>query len=140
MKDKIPLGRAISRQGTAFSVEPQTVEERIAVIEQRLTSMARTFYEVCNNKPGVTEQNAYKEKEPESNTNKDGIPIGTILIGVSRSVPFILTVNANAYAVQNAEYQSLSSAAEAVSGCRRSGWTFWKIPNGLTAKEAFKGG
>ena len=42
------------------------------------------------------------------------------------------------YYIDNVKYYSLSAAAEAVSGVRRSGWTFWKLVDGTTVKEAFR--
>ncbi|RLI56702.1 MAG: hypothetical protein DRO87_07760, partial [Candidatus Thorarchaeota archaeon] len=50
---------------------------------------------------------------------------------------YILRPTPEGFRVGDQIYKSLSAAAEAVSGVRRSGWTFWKLPDGRTAKEAF---
>lgn len=70
--------------------------------------------------------------------NKDNIPINTVLIGTSFGKSFFLEVNRYNYKVGKNLYLTLSSAAEAVSGNRRSGWTFWKTSSGKSAKEAYK--
>ena len=72
-----------------------------------------------------------------SNLNKDGLPLYIHFMGVSRGVPYVLLVRPDAYYVGTTPYATLSAAAKAVSGVRRSGWTFWKLPDGRTVKEAF---
>lgn len=74
---------------------------------------------------------------PAGELNKDNIPIDTLLIGVSLGKPYILTVNRYNYTIGTHTYDTLSAAAEGVSGNRRSGWSFWKTSDGRTAKEAF---
>ena len=69
--------------------------------------------------------------------NKDGIPVNTVLIGVTCGRPFVLTASRYDYSVGDKRYDTLSAAAEGVSGNRRSGWVFWKTFDGRTAKEAF---
>lgn len=74
--------------------------------------------------------------------NKDGIPINSTYIGYSRKgdIPSILTVDENgSYYVNDKKFDSLSAAAEYVSGVRRSGWTFWRnITDNKTLKELFR--
>jgi hypothetical protein len=70
--------------------------------------------------------------------NKDGIPVAMPLFGEStKGGKSFLTVHQDRYKIGDKEYDSLSAAAEAVSGVRRSGWTFWKTPEGKSVKEAF---
>jgi hypothetical protein len=72
--------------------------------------------------------------------NKDGIPIELVCIGETekQQFPLCMTVKADNYQVGLNNYLSVSAAAEAVSGVRRSGWAFWKLPDGRTLKEVFK--
>jgi len=85
----------------------------------------------------------YKRKQTNNTVyNKDGIPLNSTYIGYTKKskIPFILSVDKNGrYFIKNIEFESLSAAAEYVSGVRRSGWSFWKnINNGKTLKEMFK--
>jgi len=80
---------------------------------------------------------ALKKEQHDPNSNKDGIPLYMNFMGISRGIPYVLTVRPDAYYVGATPYATLSAAAKAVSGVRRSGWTFWKLPNGTTVKEAF---
>ena len=72
--------------------------------------------------------------------NKDNLPIGLVCYGVTEKsqFPFCLTVEKDSYLIGGMKMESLSAAAEAVSGVRRSGWTFWRLPDGRNLKEAFK--
>jgi hypothetical protein len=49
-----------------------------------------------------------------------------------------MEVEIDGYRIGNFKYASLSAAAEVVSGVRRSGWVFWKLPSGETLKELYK--
>jgi hypothetical protein len=77
------------------------------------------------------------------NPNKDGLPIGLMLVGTSKGVNYVLMVEEFEYSRvhmfegQPQSYPTLSAAAGDVSGVRRSGWTFWKLEDGRTVKEAF---
>lgn len=73
------------------------------------------------------------------NINRDGLPLNTSFIGISKGTPFVMVVNAEGkYVVGMDAYDSLSAAAEAVSGVRRSGWTFWRLlDRKTTLKEAY---
>jgi hypothetical protein len=76
-----------------------------------------------------------------SDLNRDGLPVGQRLVGVTKGIGYVLTVTPDSYFVAGkGEFPSLSAAAEAVSGVRRSGWTFWKIMGGggKTVKEAYR--
>jgi hypothetical protein len=72
--------------------------------------------------------------------NKDGVPIGIECWGTTENSPYmqIMTVEIDGYRIGNSKYGSLSAAAEVVSGVRRSGWVFWKLPTGETLKELYK--
>jgi len=139
MNKKIALGQTFSgKSGTGKLAEPINTEEKIQILEQRLEFMTKAFYaakQALANKKG--NQNAYEE--PGMPMNKHGIPLNSSFFGTSRGVPYVLYVSNNGrYFVSNEEYPSLSAAAEAVSGVRRSGWTFWKLPGGRTVKEVYR--
>jgi hypothetical protein len=138
MARKIPLGQALrsSATGLVLSKGKLTDKERITVLEQQVTHMQKMIQHLKDSSKGGSNANAY------DNLNKDGIPVGLECWGTTEKQPFLLclTVNADYYTVGHTKYDSLSAAAEAVSGVRRSGWTFWKLHDGRTLKEAFKKG
>jgi hypothetical protein len=135
MGDRIPLGKAAVRSGTSIMIKPKTPEERITALESQI----RTIQNRLPSKPKETdrEEGVLNVIDGED-LNRDGIPVDINFIGLSNNIPYVLTVKEDGYYVGSNCYQSLSSAAEAVSGCRRSGWTFWKLLDGRTAKEVFK--
>jgi hypothetical protein len=135
--DPIALGQAISKNtAVALSKSKLSDKDRIAVLEQQVAHMSKIIQGLKNKDKHAA--NAYEG--PQDNLNKDGLPIGLICFGVSSKLPFpsFLEVEEDGYIVGTTLYDSLSAAAEAVSGVRRSGWTFWKLNNGTTLKEAFK--
>lgn len=67
------------------------------------------------------------------------LPEGTVLHGTTQGMSFFLQVRDGGFWVNNHKYDSLSAAAEAVSGVRRSGWAFWKFADGRSVKEALRG-
>jgi len=119
---KLPLGQAIV--GSAKLAEP-TIEQRIRALEERLYEMEIRF------RRATIEQSRAKSKKVSR------IPEGALLVGKTRGQMYILRPTPEGFIVGDQTYKSLSAAAEAVSGVRRSGWTFWKLPDGRTAKEAF---
>ncbi len=134
------MGKAPQKSGATICIDPKTIEERLSVIEAKIEAMTDAFYLIRNSKMDCQTNldNFNRECEKKTKINKDGIPFNTVLIGMSYGYPYMLTVIEDGYLVQGVTYQSLSAAAEAVSGCRRSGWTFWKLPNGSSVKEVFK--
>lgn len=129
MGNKIELGQA-HNVGTCVMVQPATVEERLNSLEIKINMLARTF-RTGNNRS----RTPYHFKD---SVNKDGIPVNTSLVGQStRGGLHVLSVRPDKYYIGTSGYDSLSSAAEASSGVRRSGWTFWKTLNGKTVKEAY---
>lgn len=127
-----PLGACIeSKAGTCKMVSPKKlpVEDRLALLEEQMAYMTKAIHAFTN-----------QEKDVPEGANKDGIPIGTVAIGETEKskFKFYLTVLADGYQVGTITYDSLSAAAQAVSKVRRSGWTFWKLMDGRTLKEAYK--
>jgi len=138
-----------------FKAKMQTPEGKIDFLISRVDTLERLTAYLYEKLQKEEESNAYikssddtievmPEKNemsittlPKGELNKDNIPINTLLIGVSLGKPYILTVQKYNYRIGSTEYETLSAAAEGVSGNRRSGWVFWKTSDGRTAKEAF---
>lgn len=138
-KHEIALGKGLPGHGVAMVKEPESLEERVKLLEEKFRAMTMAFH---STKAMLAKKQAESEIIEEvfggQPKNKDGVPLNTTLIGYTRGMPYILIVNElGEYLVGNAKYQSLSAAAEAVSGVRRSGWTFWMTVDGRQAKEAF---
>lgn len=130
----VKLGKAAGvKAGISIVVKPETVEERLAALEAQIELLVKSISTATKGEKKDT-----LAHNPD--INKDGLPFFINLIGVTRGTPYVLSVMPDAYYVGNRPYASLSAAAKGVSGVRRSGWTFWKLPNGRTAKEAFKRG
>ena len=137
-KNSAALGSG-STVATCLAVDPAklTPDERIHLLEEQMRHMHRVLMKLKKDHVGTPAQAAAM---PADGLNKDGIPIGIVCIGATEKSPFLyyLTVEENGYTVGSQTYASLSAAAEAVSLVRRSGWTFWKLLNGMTLKEAYK--
>jgi hypothetical protein len=139
MGKKIALGAAAPAQ-TATVAVPQSLEEQVAALRMQVESLTAAFHAVNSVRiKDRRQQDVYAEfGDFLTETNKDGIPVGLSLLGQSqRGGMHILTVNKDVYLIGNRSFESLSAAAEASSGVRRSGWTFWKLPDGRSVKEAF---
>jgi len=141
MNSSLTLGKSTEKKGTGTITKPVSTEERITLMEQQLEAMNNAFYEAQRAIQEKDNRSAYTEGGTIlSDANSDGIPTGATFMGYSRGKPYVLSVAENGdYYVGLEKHPSLSAAAEAVSGVRRSGWTFWKLPDGKTLKEVFKG-
>jgi hypothetical protein len=123
---------------------PQSVEDRITILESQLKAMTHAFYSVrrvLEKEKGDRGEDAYNPGiPPDAAINKDGIPINTTLMGITEFAPYILTVgNDGLYYVNNVPYPSLSAAAAAVGApLRKSGWRFWKTLDGSSVKEVYR--
>jgi hypothetical protein len=122
---------------TCLVIDPEKLnpEERIHLLEEQMRHMQRVIIRLRKHQQEPTPPTVVAE-----NLNGDGIPLGTICYGVTEKSAFLtyLTVEEDGYVVGSKVFQSLSAAAEAVSLVRRSGWTFWKLLDGRTLKEAFR--
>ena len=140
-KAKAALGAESEVVGTCMSIDPATLnpEDRIKILEEQMRHMHRVL--TMLRKAQGEKQTTPAKQVPEGELNKDGIPIGTLCLGSTERSPFLfyLTVEPDGYLVGHQLFQSLSAAAEAVSRVRRSGWTFWKLTDGRTLKEVFRG-
>lgn len=143
MEKKVSIGNGVEKKySCTIASKPETIDQRLSLLEAKMETIASMIAALqLADKPITDNNNAY---EGAANPNKDGIPIGIMLVGTTRGVNHILMVEEFGYSkVQLFEgepesYASLSAAAEAVSGVRRSGWTFWKLEDGRTLKEAFR--
>lgn len=150
---QIPLGqneKATTETESGQIQTEMTIEERIESLEDTLEILKNTISFIYRKICGT--YNAYEEKieKPTEETdknlnknsinvlNKDGIDVNTTFIGVSKNIPYVLCVHKEFYTVGNKQYNTLSAAAEGVSGVRRSGWDFWRDSiNGKSLKELY---
>lgn len=131
---------ALGKGGTkgacvALSAKKLNYEDRLALIEQQLVHMQKSITDIAK-KLKEESKNAYEADD----LNKHKLPVGMYCFGTSEKQvhPVVLRVEEEGYRVGAHVFGSLSAAAEAVSGVRRSGWTFWRTADGRTLKEAFK--
>ncbi len=136
MGNKVALGRAATKAGKVTVVNPKSTEDRLAVLENMMATLLDLNSRVMNGeKPEESSINAY-DGLPK---NRDGVPVGISLLGQSKNGPRILYVAEDGYYLGPDRFQSLSAAAETVSGIvRKSGWVFWKLPNGKSIKEVYR--
>lgn len=134
MKEALALGKAPAKSGMAKVVRPRSVEDRLTAIENMLASVLAIKGTTVTDKP-AEDLNAY-DGMPR---NKDGVPIHISLLGSTKFGPRILYVAEEGYYLGNTLFSSLSAAAEAASGIvRKSGWVFWKLPDGTSLKKTLK--
>lgn len=135
MTEFVALGKAAPKSGVGLAVKPKTAEQKVEMLEAIVSSLMDANAKL-RSKRCSRESNAY-EGQP---TNRHGIPIGMSLLGLTKWGARILTVAEDGYYIGLDRYNSLSAAAEATSGIvRKSGWVFWKLPDGRTAKQVFRG-
>jgi hypothetical protein len=138
MGEKIALGTAMSSSGVAVVSEPLTLEERVEILQQQVKELLGAFHVINSFRIKDKRQQENYNDPGLVNANKDGIPTGISLLGSSvKGGIHVLTVSPDGYYIGITKYDSLSAAAEAVSGVRRSGWTYWKMSDGRTIKEVF---
>lgn len=143
MEEKYSLG--LNKTINIEETSDKNLKEELASLNLKLQAVSVMFRSL---RKRVCKRSSLNNNDPHQHedknldiTNKDGIPLNTAYIGVTKNskCPFILSVNhLGEYGVGNTKYSSLSSAAEAVSGVRRSGWSFWLLGDGRTLKEVYK--
>jgi hypothetical protein len=145
--EKVPLGATAYARPCAYADQQKgkmTDEQRLSVLEQQVALMLKIIFalrvKLKKEVHPVRAKAARPAVDAPHGLNKDGIPNELICIGDSekQQFPLCMTIKQEHYEIGDRVFPSLSSAAEAVSGVRRSGWTFWKLPDGRTLKEAFK--
>lgn len=129
------------------AVPPQSLDERVSSVEQRINQIALSLDSIHSIMKRLRDKaNARKDyaiaQSIEKVKSDMKIPEGTVLIGITRGVPYYCEVKNGAFYVGITQYSTLSAAAEGVSGVRRSGWTFWKMSggkhNGKSMKDIFR--
>lgn len=126
---------------------PQSLDARVGSMEQRINQMALSLDSIhsimkrLRDKANVRKDYAITKSIEKVKADMK-IPEGTVLIGITRGVPYYCEVRNGAFYVGITQYPTLSAAAEGVSGVRRSGWTFWKMSggkhNGKSVKDIFR--
>lgn len=135
-KETLALGRAPAKSGIAMAIKPRSVEDRLTSLENMLASIIEIN---SKNTATITKREEHLDVYNNIPKNKDGIPLHISIVGSTKFGPRILYVAEDGYYLGNVRFLSLSAAAEAASGIiRKSGWIFWRLPDGRTLKEAFK--
>ena len=143
MKKRISLGgtTTVDTPSNETNADLKLKLEEFTIKLDSMASMLRLIRKQATKK--YKEQSGEEVIEEENLMNKDGIPLNTVYTGITSKspYPYILIVDGNGdYKIGEKSFDSLSMAAEFVSGVRRSGWTFWKTFDGRTIKEVFKDG
>jgi len=124
--------------------DPITIEERVLYLEQSVkqhTISLDSLYTLVKELQNDKEHVKYMEKIDEGievNKPDNKIPVGTRLKGMTKGIPFWCIVKDDGFYVGITHYNSLSAAAQGVSGIRRSGWAFWKFDNGKNEGKSVK--
>ncbi|MBD3260780.1 MAG: DUF2924 domain-containing protein [Candidatus Altiarchaeales archaeon] len=118
-KDLASRGAGVTKvTATIVPVPEGTLERKLAELERQVEEMSQ------------------KLEGKRAEYNKDNLPIGMVLQGESKGTHYTLEVLEEGYLCSTGEIaKTLSSAAELVSGNRRSGWAFWKDGNGTPIGE-----
>ena len=117
-----------------------TLKSELKDLQLKLDSITEMFY-LIRKRYGKKSEQKVAEQSVDDIYNKDGVPLNSSFIGFTQNskYPYILLVDDKGiYRVGKETFLSLSSAAEFVSGVRRSGWTFWQLLDGRTLKEVYK--
>jgi uncharacterized protein YqgV (UPF0045/DUF77 family) len=144
----IALGEEDTSEEIA-EVEPVTapagMEQRLDAFETRLlhiTNSIDSLFQIVKSLRDVSSK-AHDTRisetiEKKKKEQKIEIPEGTTLHASSKGLSYFCRVGIDGFYVGATRCDSLSAAAEGVSGVRRSGWTFWKMSDGRTVKEVYK--
>lgn len=120
------------------SRETVGVGEQLRIFEEKLMQLATSVDSIYHIIKNLQKKLDMKDPIQEVCDEKEPIPENTTLIGVTKNVPFYCTVKNGGFYVGITRYNSLSAAAEGVSGVRRNGRTFWKSRDGKSVAEAYK--
>ena len=142
----VALGEDFEAEIHRVDEEPLSIDQRVDFLEvvvKRHTASLDSLYSIVKEIRECTVNQDQIDKQIEVTKDNDEIPVGTVLKGMTRGIPFWCVVKGDGFYVGIQRYDSLSSAAQAVSGVRRSGWTFWRFDNGKhegkTVKEVYRG-
>ncbi len=104
---------------TIIPTAQSELERRVILLEQQLDDLR-----------GQLQENK------KSLLNKDNLPVGMVLKGISKGQDYTLEILEEGYLCSTGEIAAtLSAAAEEVSGNRRSGWAFWTDVKGTPIGE-----
>ncbi len=97
------------------------LEEKVVGLEGRIDDLSTLI------------ETALLDRTRPPTTNKDGLKIGVVFQGESKGTKYTLEVLDKDYLCSDGSiYETLSGAAQGVSGNRRSGWKFWRDIEGNT--------
>lgn len=126
--------------------QPQNTDEKVVMLEARVFDLGNALDSMFTMVKALQDDRHAERNnklagiiEAKKKDNKVEIPEGTVLTGKTKGLSYFLHVKDGGFYVGITRYDSLSAAAIGVSGVRRSGWTFWALPDGRTVKEVFKG-
>lgn len=134
--DVLEIERGDQREITDPIEYCRLLEERIHHLTNAMDSAFSVIKELRKQIQGAKDKEIHNVIEKKK--SDEVIPEGTILTGTTRGVNYFCEVKGDGFYVGVNKYPSLSAAAEGVSGVRRSGWTFWKLPNEKTVKEVYR--
>jgi hypothetical protein len=123
---------------------PESPEEEVTFLREQVVNITAMLDNLFLMVKELREK-VDREKEKiiadtiEKKKSDSVVPEGTVLHGTTRGMSLFLQVRDGGFWVNNVKYDSLSAAAEAVSGVRRSGWAFWKFADGRTVRETLRG-
>jgi hypothetical protein len=140
----VALGDDVHDVVVVDDLAPVSVETKLEYFEQILkqhTEALDNLFSVIkdikrSNAPQPTVEKLDEELEKVKSSSK--IPVGTTLVGITKGTPFWLAVKEDGFYVGIHKFNSLSAAAEKVSGVRRSGHAFWKFYEGKYTGKSVK--
>lgn len=141
----IALGEDVEAEVVeAKKPQPESIEEKIAFLQEQMTnliSMADNLFIMVKELREKVDKDKDKVMVETARAKKSdaALPEGTVLHGTTQGLSFFLQVRDGGFWVNNVKYESLSAAAEGISGVRRSGWAFWKFPDGKSVKDTLRG-
>ena len=145
----VALGEDVAEDVVEAELErPADIEARLSAVEKQMlhiTNAHDSLFSMVKHINDNIDRESHKQIEAIVEKKKSDmvIPEGTVLTGKtkaggSRDLSYFMQVKNGAFYVGITRYESVSAAAEGVSGVRRSGWAFWKFPDGKSIKEAFR--
>lgn len=140
----VALGEDVGEEIVEVREErPADIEGRLSAVEKQMihiTNAHDSLFSMVKQMSDNMSKESHKQIEATVKEKKSDmvIPEGTVLNGKSKGLSYFLNVKDGAFYVGLTRYESVSAAAEGVSGVRRSGWAFWKFPDGKSIKEAFR--
>lgn len=134
----VEMVEVVDKQPATDSEKIEALEKRVFHLTNALDSLFTMFKELRDGVSREADTRISRIIEKKRKENKVEVPEGTVLTGKTKGLSYFLQVREGGFYVGITRYDSLSAAAEGVSGVRRSGWTFWRLPDGKSVKEAFK--